>query len=48
MAGPDRIARHNQLRNVFYHTLVAAGMQADRENASPGLGPAAATRVLTW
>ena len=26
MAGPDRIARHNQLRNVFYHTLVAAGV----------------------
>ena len=22
--GPDRIARHNQLRDVFYHTLVAA------------------------
>ena len=28
---PDRIARHNQLRDVFYHTLVAAGVQADRE-----------------
>ena len=26
MAGPDRIARHNQLRNVFYHNLVAAGV----------------------
>ena len=29
--GPDRIARLNQLRDVFYHTLVAASIQADRE-----------------
>ena len=29
--GPDRITRHNQVRDVFYHTLVVAGVQADCE-----------------
>ena len=33
-----RIACHNQLRDVFYHTLVPVGVQVDRENASPGSG----------